>query len=94
MKIKEIIKKLITKDKSNGLSLFHILGMFMFFVAAVEFITSTIRVIFCAILSVRCIDQETGKQASIDWRVIFSIILLGTIFYFIGTLRNRYRNNR
>ncbi len=94
MNFKEIKRRLLTKEEYGGSSgCLMPIGLFIAFIGALFLIPILIKLFFCTILSLECIDEETGSKVKVAWQ-LFIPLPLGIFLMLIDIAYSRLKNNK
>ncbi|RYX83994.1 hypothetical protein EON73_03585 [bacterium] len=75
----------------NELGFFGVIAFFLLALAVIGLVYPLVRLIFCAILDLDCIDAETGKSISIPWLGIIIIIGFSIVLLAIDQLYHTFK---
>jgi len=93
MNLKEIKRRLVTKEKNGSGGCLMSSGLILSFFGALLVIIPLIRILFCTILSLSCIDDDTGEKITISW-LNFAPLGLGLFLFFVDLAYSRLKNNK
>ncbi len=93
MKFKEIRRRLTTKESIGSGGCLMQLGMLLAFFGLLLIVVPLVQMFFCAILGLRCVDEDTGAKITISW-LQFIPLGLGILLFFIDIVYGRLKNNK
>jgi len=78
----------------NNIGCLGMMGLIFIGLAAISAIWPIIRLCFCAVLGVKCIDEESGEYVSIPWLGVGEFLTIGIILIRINKIYDRFQARR